>query len=250
VAREWGIHPTVLNIEEPTLDFVENVVDELIDVFPSPWVHIGGDECPTTEWATSPAVHARMRSLGLDSVNQIQPWFTKRLSSHLRGHGRTAVVWDEAVSDDLDEGTVVMAWRNERHGIEAAERGYPVVMSPQQRTYFDWAQTDEPAEPVAQPGVTTLRQVYDYDPSPEGVAADVRGRIIGAQGQLWTEYLPTPQRVDDMAYPRLCALAERAWSSTQTDYADFTDRLATHTRRLTAAGVAARLGWTGQGPAR
>jgi hexosaminidase len=248
VAREWGIHSSVLNIEEPTLDFVENVIDELIEVFPSPWVHIGGDECPTTEWAASPAVHARMRSLGLTGVDQIQPWFTNRISSHLHSRGRTAIVWDEAVTDDLDEATIVMAWRSERHGIDAAARGFQVVMSPQERTYFDWHQTDEPGEPVAQPGVTTLRQVYEYDPSPARQAVDVRRRIIGAQGQLWTEYLPTPQRVDDMAYPRLCALAERAWSSAAADYPDFVDRLATHTERLTAAGMALRLGRTSQGP--
>jgi len=250
VAREWGVHSSVLNIEESTLDFVENVIDELIDVFPSPWVHIGGDECPTTEWAASPAVHARMRSLRLDGVEQIQPWFTNRMSSFLRRHGRTAVVWDEAVADDLDEATIVMAWRSERHGLEAAARGFQVVMSPQERTYFDWHQTDDPGEPVGQPGVTTLRQVYEYDPSPPRLATDVRGRIVGAQGQLWTEYLPTPQRVDDMAYPRLCALAERAWSSPDSDYSnysDFADRLATHAQRLTSAGVALRLGPTSRG---
>jgi hexosaminidase len=247
VAQEWGVHSSVLNIEESTLDFVENVLGEVIDVFPSPWVHIGGDECPTSEWAASPAVRARMRDLGLDGVERIQPWFTNRMTGFLRGHGRTAVVWDEAVADDLDENTIVMAWRSERHGLEAAARGFQVVMSPQERTYFDWHQTDDPGEPVAQPGVTTLRQVYEYDPSPARLAADVRRLIIGAQGQLWTEYLPTPQRVDDMAYPRLCALAERAWSSPDTDYTDFADRLATHAARLTAAGVALRLGGTSQG---
>jgi hexosaminidase len=250
VAREWGVHSSVLNIEETTLDFVENVLGEVIDVFPSPWVHIGGDECPTSEWAASPAVGARMRDLGLDGVEQIQPWFTNRMTGFLRGLGRTAVVWDEAVADDLDENTIVMAWRSERHGLAAAARGFQVVMSPQERTYFDWHQTDDPGEPVAQPGVTTLQQVYEYDPSPARLAADVRRHIIGAQGQLWTEYLPTPQRVDDMAYPRLCALAERAWSSADTDYStysDFADRLATHAQRLSSAGVALRLGRTRRG---
>jgi hexosaminidase len=130
-----------------------------------------------------------------------------------------------------------MAWRSERHGIEAAARGYQVIMCPQERTYFDWSQSDEPGQPVAQPGLTTLRQVFDYDPSPDHVAGAVRQNIIGTQGQLWTEYLPTGARVDDMAYPRLSALAERAWSSPDSDYSDFVSRLATHARRLTAAGV-------------
>ena len=237
VAREWGIHPTVLNIEEPTLAFVENVIDELIDVFPSPWVHIGGDECPTTEWQASRAVLERVRRLGLADVRAIQPWFTNRISAHLRSSGRTAIVWDEAVADDLDESTVVMAWRSERHGIDAAARGYRVIMSPQERTYFDWSQSDAPGQPVAQPGLTTLQQVFGYDPSPDRADG---ANILGTQGQLWTEFLPTPQRVDDMAYPRICALAERAWSAMDTDYADFADRLAAHALRLTAAGVTYR----------
>ena len=240
VSRGWGIHTSVLNIEEPTLEFVENVIDELIDVFPSGWVHIGGDECPTTEWAASPAVRDRLRSLDLNGVDRIQEWFTNRISAHLRSNGRTAIVWDEAVTDGLHESTLVMAWRSERHGVEAAARGYRVVMSPQERTYFDWSQSDEPGEPVAQEGLTTLRQVFDYDPSPQRLAAAVRQRIVGTQGQLWTEYLQTPQRVDDMAYPRLCALAERAWSPTDTDYPGFADRLTTHAQRLTAAGVTVR----------
>jgi hexosaminidase len=242
VAREWGIHTSVLNIEEPTLDFVASVIDELIDVFPSPWVHIGGDECPTTEWETTPAVATRVRQLGLGGADQIQSWFTNRMTAHLRRNGRTAIVWDEAVADDLDASTIVMAWRSERQGIEAATRGFQVIMSPQERTYLDWAQSDAPGEPVAQPGVTTLRQVYGYDPSPASFPVDVGDRIIGTQGQLWTEYLPTPQRVDDMAYPRLCAIAERAWSSADPDYRDFADRLVAHGQRLSAAGVALRGG--------
>jgi hexosaminidase len=240
VASAWGIHSSVLNIEEPTLDFVEAVIDEVLDVFPSPWVHIGGDECPTTEWAASAAVQERVRRLGLGGVDQIQSWFTNRISAHLRANGRTAIVWDEAVADDLADDTIVMAWRSERHGIDAAERGYRVIMSPQQRTYFDWAETDDPAEPVGQPGVTTLQRVYAYDPSPPHLSDIVCHNIIGTQGQLWTEYLPTPQRVDGRAYPRLCALAERAWSTEVSDYTDFIDRLTAHAQRLTAAGVALR----------
>ena len=107
----------------------------------------------------------------------------------------------------------------------------------QERTYFDWSQSDAPGQPVAQPGLTTLQQVFGYDPSPDRADG---ANILGTQGQLWTEFLPTPQRVDDMAYPRMCALAERAWSAMDTDYADFADRLAAHALRLTAAGVTYR----------
>jgi hexosaminidase len=173
-------------------------------------------------------------------VGAIQPWFTNRISAHLRANGRTAIVWDEAVAEDLDDSTIVMAWRSEQHGLDAAARGYQVIMSPQERTYFDWSQSDEPGQPVAQPGLTTLQQVLGYDPSPDRADAVARRNIIGSQGQLWTEFLPNPQRVDDMAYPRLCALAERAWSAMDSDYAEFTDRFATHALRLAAAGVTYR----------
>jgi hexosaminidase len=242
VSREWGIHTSVLNLNQTTLDFCTNVLDELIDVFPSHWVHIGGDECPTAEWEANPAVRDRLRELGLSGVEQIQEWFTGLITAHLRRRGRTAVVWDEAVTDGLDDSTLVMAWRSERHGLEAAARGYDVIMSPQDRTYLDWRQSEAPDEPVAQPGLTTLRQVYDYDPRPPRVAAAVGDRIIGTQGQVWTEFLPTPQRVDDMTYPRLCALAERAWSPIDGRYTQFADRLTTHVQRLAAAGVTYREG--------
>jgi hexosaminidase len=231
----------VLNIEESTLRFFEDVLDELLSVFPSSWIHIGGDECPPVEWSASPAVRARMGELGVRDVGAVQEWFINRICSYLGKSGRTPIVWDEAASDGLDENAVVMAWRHEHFGVQAARGGHQVIMTPMQRTYFDWYQSDELGQPAAHPGgVTTLRDVFDYDPKPESFEPEVQERIIGTQGQVWGEFLPNPQRVDDMAYPRLCALAERAWSEPGGDYTDFLARLAPHALRLSAAGVGMR----------
>lgn len=237
VSTSWGVHESVLNFEESTLRFFEDVLTEAIEVFPSAWIHIGGDECPTTEWERSPAAQERIRSLGYGDAGQAQLWFTNHMCAFLRKHGRATIVWDEAATDGLDPEAVVMAWRHQDIGVAVAGRGHQVIMTPTQRTYFDWYQSNEPGQPVAHEGVTTLRDVFEYDPSPPSLDRDVAARILGTQGALWGEYLPTPDRVDNMAFPRMCALAERAWSTHDDDYNSFTGRLSTHMRRLAAAGV-------------
>ena len=218
----------VLNFEESTLRFFENVLTETIAVFPSPWIHIGGDECPTSEWERNPAAQERIGSLGYGDAVQAQQWFTNHMVAFLRKHGRTAIVWDEAATAGLDPEAVVMAWRHQDIGVAVARRGHQVIMTPTQRTYFDWYQSDDPGQPVAHEGLTTLRDVFDYDPGPSSLGPDVTARILGTQGALWGEYLPTPDRVDDMAFPRMCALAERAWSTADEDFESFTVRLSTH----------------------
>jgi hexosaminidase len=241
VARDWGIFSSVLNIEESTMTFVEQVLEELLDVFPSPFIHIGGDECPTTEWESDARVQERMRELGIDDAGGIQPWFTRRMCAFLLERGRRPVVWDEAATPALDPRAVVMAWRGADRGADAVSRGWDVVMAPQERTYFDWYADDSPGQPIAQPWVTTVRQVVEWDPDVEPVAGSdgPRGRVLGTQGQLWTEFMATPQRVEEMAFPRLSALAERAWSPAPGEGAweDFAARLAVHQRRLDAQGV-------------
>jgi hexosaminidase len=253
VARDWGIFTSVLNIEESTMAFVEQVLGELLDVFPFPFIHIGGDECPTTEWETDPRVQERMRELGIDDASGIQPWFTRRMCAFLLERGRRPVVWDEAATPALDPRAVVMAWRGSERGADAVARGWDVVMAPQERTYFDWYADDSPGQPVAQPWVTTVRQVVEWDPDVEPVDGSdgPRGRVLGTQGQLWTEFMPTPQRVEEMAFPRLSALAERAWSPAPGEGAweDFAVRLVVHQGRLDAQGVhrSVDTGSTGRG---
>ena len=242
VARDWGIFTSVLNIEESTMAFVEQVLEELLDVFPAPYVHLGGDECPTTEWESDERVHERMRELGIEDVSGIQPWFMRRMCAFLLERGRRPVVWDEAATQALDPRAIVMAWRGSDRGADAVCRGWDVVMAPQERTYFDWYADDSPGQPIAQPWVTTVRQVVEWDPDlePAAGADGARGRVLGTQGQLWTEFMPTPKRVEEMAFPRLSALAERAWSPAPAPGAweGFDERLAVHQQRLDAQGVA------------
>ena len=239
VSRDWGVHRTVLNLEEPTLRFCREVLDEVMDVFPAPWIHLGGDECPTDEWQASVRVRERVRELGLAGAGQVQEWFTRQLSAHLIANGRTPIVWDEAATPGLPPRALVMAWRSQQYGMAAAAAGHQVIMAPERYTYFDHYPSDEPGQPVAIGGLTRLPDVFGWDPVPADAGPQVSDRILGTQGQLWTEYLPSPERVDEMAYPRLTALAERAWSAPGGSYPDFVARLAVHAERLAASGVSA-----------
>jgi hexosaminidase len=238
VATTWGIHPTVLNPQESTMRFVEDVLDEVLDVFPGQRIHLGGDECPTTEWVASPAARERAAELGLPGPHRLQSWFSARMCAFVRARGRVPVVWDEAADDpELEPDAVVMAWREARYGIAAARRGHRVVMTPQDAVYLDFSACTEPDRPVSREGgITTLRDAYAFDAVPADQPAGVRAQILGTQAQIWTEYLPTPAAVDALAFPRLCAIADRAWSHA-ADYDGFLRRLAAHVPRLSAMGV-------------
>ncbi len=237
VMQNWGISENVLNLDDATLQFCRDVLDEVMDVFPSRLVHIGGDECPKVQWCSSFDAQRRMHELGLTDENQLQSWFTAQLSEHVRSRGRNIIGWDEIVEGGLVEGATVMSWRGEAGGIAAARAGHDVVMTPENRTYFDHYQHDPDREPLAIGGLTTLDSVYAYRPVPAELA-DVSERVLGTQGQLWGEYLPTSADVDRMAFPRMCALAEVAWG-TAADFGGFTRRLAgRHLGRLQAMGVA------------
>ena len=226
VRTSWGISTHVLNVEDVTVSFMRDVLDELVDVFPFEYVHVGGDEVPPDEWAASPAAKARMASEGLSKVEDLLGWWMRQLSAHLAGHGRRMAAWDEIIEYAPPADTTIVAWRGVDR-VEAARRaGLRVVAAPFTHTYFDWAESDGPDEPLAIAGVVPLETVYGYDP----------GDVLGTQGQLWSEYLPTTDLVEWRAFPRLAALAEVAWSGSG-DYAEFRARLSTHLRRLDALGV-------------
>lgn len=237
VRCRWGISASVLSVDDATLEFCRDVLDEIAGVFPGPYVHIGGDECPTAEWEQSPGAQRRMAELGLTDERYLQGWFTAQMADHLRGQGKTVVLWDEALESGAPTGAVIMPWRSELAGRYAAAAGYQVVMAPQYWTYFDWAQAAGDAEPVAMHATTSLRRVHAFDPAPPDLGPAERDRVIGAQCQLWTEYVTTPQRAEYQYFPRLCAFAEVAWSSAAADYGEFEERLTSHLRWLDALGV-------------
>jgi hexosaminidase len=238
VGREWGIIENVFNVEATTLTFLQHVLEEVLDLFPGRHIHIGGDEVPKTQWKHSPQVQARMKALGLADEDALQSYFIRQMDMFLTSRERVLVGWDEILEGGLAANAIVMSWRGEEGGIAAARQNHDVVMCPWQHTYFDHYQVDPQSEGVAIGGLTTLEKVYGYEPIPPALSPDEARHVLGTQGQLWTEYIPTPERLEYMAYPRLCALAEVAWSPRERDsFANFRTRLRAHAQRLDAMKV-------------
>jgi hexosaminidase len=225
----WGISPHTLNVEESTVDFFGDVLAEVVEMFPSPYVHIGGDECELGEWRASSRAQHRMRELGIAGEGQLHGWLLDRMSRVLAAHGRRTACWQEDGSAP-PPGALVMPWRHETGPV-----GYDVVLSPHRYAYLDYRQSADGDEPPSQPVVTTLADVYGYQPE---VPADRHsGRVLGLECALWTEYMPTADLVEYMAFPRMCAFAEVAWSGVERDYPEFHGRLSGHLARLDARGV-------------
>jgi hexosaminidase len=241
VRTRWGISRRVLNVDDATVEFCGNVLDEVMDVFPGQYIHLGGDECPAGEWHDSDRARRRMRALGLRAESQLQGWFMAQVERRLAARDRRMVGWDEVVDADGPEDAVIMAWRRNGYmGRWAAELGHQVVMTPEYWTYLDWAHSDDKAEPLAARGATSVADVYAFDPVPRGLPENAKGNIIGAQAQLWTEYVADAGKAEYMYFPRLCAFAEVVWSPPGGEYAEFEDRLAAHLLRLDARDVSYR----------
>jgi hexosaminidase len=241
VRTRWGISRHVLNVDDLTVEFCGNVLDEVMDIFPSSYIHLGGDECPANEWHDSDRARQRMRALGLRAESQLQGWFMAQVERRLVARGRRMVGWDEVVDADGPEDAVIMAWRKNGYmGRWAAELGHQVVMTPEYWTYLDWAHSDDKAEPLAIRGATSVADVYTFDPVPRGLSENAKNNIIGAQAQLWTEYVADTGKAEYMYFPRLCAFAEVVWSPPGGEYAEFEGRLGGHLLRLDASDVSYR----------
>ena len=238
----WGVSEDILSVQDETLDFCREVLARTIEIFPSQFVHLGGDECPTTQWSQSPSARRRAAELGLSAPKALHGWFLGQMQEFLAGQGRTAVSWDEAgESGDLSADLVLTAWRDPVYGVRAIDRGHRVIMAPHGSTFLDYPQSDRPDEPAGQPErLLTLPEVYHFDPLAGGLSAATRpgaAGVLGTQAQLWTEFVETPAHALYLIYPRLCALAETAWSAGPRDYDGFLTRLAVHSRRLRLLGV-------------
>jgi hexosaminidase len=238
VWTQWGVSKNIFNVDEKTFRFLEDILSEVLEIFPSQYIHVGGDEVPPDQWKASPQVQARMKELGLKNESELHTWFIGRINKFLKSRGRILVGWDDIIEGGMTPGAVVMSWRGEKGGIEAAQHGHDVVMTPNNKTYFDYYQVKDPKEPLAIGGLVTLENVYKYEPVPPQLSPEEAKHILGTQGQLWSEYLPTPERMQYMAFPRMCALAEVAWTpAKRRDYGDFLQRLPAHLERLKAMGV-------------
>jgi len=244
VWTSWGVSEDIFGVHDGALEFCREVLGQTIDVFPDRYIHIGGDECPTTQWETAPAARRRVRELGLAAPAELHGWFLGRLRDFLVANGRRAVCWDETghASGELPADLALTAWRDPVHGLRAVRRGHQVIMAPHLSTYFDYPQRDHPDEPQGHPeSVTTLEDVYRFDPLAGGLPvadpASADPGVLGAQAQLWTEFAPTPEHVEYLAFPRLCALAEVAWSDGPREFAEFRGRLVRHAGLLRRLGV-------------
>ncbi|HYP43918.1 MAG TPA: beta-N-acetylhexosaminidase [Propionibacteriaceae bacterium] len=236
-ASGFGIFDDVLQLSDATVAFVFDLYDELLDVFPSRYVHVGGDETPRTQWLASPVAHALAAERGLPSARHLQRWFTEQLRDFLAARGRQLVGWDEICDEGPLEGAVAMAWRGPEYGVAAAEAGLDVVMAPVTATYFDYYPSDQPEERYAIGGLTTTEHAYAFDPLDQMPPA-AQSRVLGTQCQLWTEYAPDMRRIEYLLFPRACAHSELAWSAPAgRSFNEFGTRLSTHLGRLDALGV-------------
>ncbi|MFC7524846.1 family 20 glycosylhydrolase [Parapedobacter sp. GCM10030251] len=214
---------------EETFTFLTNMLSEVIAVFPSEYVHIGGDEVSKESWKACPKCQALMEREGLKTVDELQSYAVKRIGSFLQSKGKKLIGWDEILEGGAPAGATVMSWRGEEGGVQAANAGHNVIMTPNSHLYFDYYQSDPRTQPEAIGGYIPVRKVYEYEPIPKGVAADKVAHILGAQGNIWTEYMPTSEQVEYMAFPRALALAEVVWSNPgQRDWNDFYERLQQH----------------------
>lgn len=231
--------------QELTYQFLEGVFGELADLFPGPYIHVGGDERPKGPWEQCDRCLKRMKDEHLADGRFLQDRFLKRLQDFLRTRGKQMVGWDELEQESvLDRHYVVMAWQSVEAGLAAARKGYPVVMASSPYTYFDLAYSEDPAEPGQRwAGVISVEKAYSFDPKPADLSPDIANRVLGVEGCLWSETLVTPDRPDYMAYPRVCALAEVAWTpQNERSWPDFWNRLCQHhLARLDAAGIAYRI---------
>ncbi len=217
--------------------FAKDILSEVCELFPSRFIHIGGDEAPRDRWKQCPKCQARMKAEGLKTEAQLQTWLNSRLEEFLASKGRRLIGWDEILEGGLTPGAVVMSWRGIEGGIAAAQAGHDVVMSPTTHCYLDYAQAKDPGEPESIGGFVPLQTVYAFDPIPAALSARERRHILGVQGNIWGEFLWSPQDVEYFAFPRAAALAEVVWSPAAGDLADFQRRLKIHTRRLDALDV-------------
>lgn len=227
VAEEWGVFPDILCAgKEETFKFVEDVLDELCDIFPSKTIHLGGDEAPRTRWEKCPLCQKRIKDLNITGKNgfsaeaQLQVYFLNRVAKYLKGKGRNVIGWDEILEgDDIDPATTVMSWRGVEGGKIASDRGLNVIMSPTTYYYLDYYQTKDKSTFVLIGGDLPVEKTYGYNPVPDDASANLKKHVLGVQANLWTEYVPNASLAEYMLLPRLAAMAETGW--TANDKKDF-----------------------------
>ncbi|MFJ6024610.1 family 20 glycosylhydrolase [Brevundimonas sp. NPDC092305] len=236
VPSDWGVYHTLFNTRPETIAFLTSVLDEVMDLFPGQYIHLGGDEAVKDQWKASPSVQAHMRALGLTDEMQMQGWFMSQMEAHLNAHGRRMIGWDEILEGGLEGSAAVMSWRGVEGAIEAARLGHDTVLTPGPTFYFDYRQSPNDGAP-GRVTMSRMQDIYDFDPW-AGMTPEQAGHVLGVQGNIFTEHMIDEGRVEYMAYPRIAALAELAWSAPERkQFADFNRRLDPQLARYRTLGI-------------
>lgn len=227
VSKVWGVFDDVYCAgNDKTFEFLENILAEVIELFPGKYIHIGGDECPKAQWEKCPKCQQRKKDENLQDEFELQSYFIKRIEKYLIANNKKLIGWDEILEGGLAPEATVMSWRGTKGGIEAAMSGHDVIMSPNNECYFDHYQAEPENEPLAIGGYTDLKDVYNYEPIPEELSSEEAKHILGAQANLWTEYIATEDHLEYMVLPRMSALSEVIWQIPENkDFEDFKNRL-------------------------
>ncbi len=239
VQERWGVFKDVYCAgNEKTFQFLQDVLSEVVELFPGKYIHIGGDECPKDRWKACPKCQARIKAEGLKDEHELQSYFIQRIEKFLLTKNRYIIGWDEILEGGLAPQATVMSWRGIKGGIAAAKQKHDVIMTPTSHCYFDYYQADPQTQPLAIGGFLTLQKVYSYEPVPQELSPEEAKYILGAQGNVWTEYMDNEKEVEYMAFPRACALAEVVWTAKdQKNWLDFLSRLQGFYKHLYALGV-------------
>jgi hexosaminidase len=238
IPADWGVYRNLYNVEESTFAFLEDVLDEVMALFPSPYIHIGGDEAVKDQWRASARIQERMRELGVEDEAKLQSYFVRRIEEYLSARGRRLIGWDEILEGGIVPKATVMSWRGINGALVAARSGHDAVLSPAPTLYFDHRQSANQHYPPGRGNVVPIEAVYAFDPLPLGLTPEEQKHILGVQGHIWTEHIRTEERVEYMAWPRGAAVAEVGWSPRERrDWRGFLDRLVPQFRRYRALGV-------------
>jgi hexosaminidase len=234
----WPITDIYCAGKESTFEFLQNVLDEVMAIFPSQYIHIGGDEATKTNWEKCPLCQKRMQDEGLKNVHELQSYFVKRMEKYINSKGKKLIGWDEILEGGIAPEATVMSWQGNEGGIEASKQGHDVVMTPQSHCYFDHYQGPQNEEPLAFGGYTPLSKVYQFDPVVDAMSPEQAQHVLGGQANLWSEYIPTTQQSEYMIFPRLAAMAEVLWSPKEArNWNDFTTRLPSLLERYDYLGI-------------
>ena len=232
VQETWGVFDDVYCAgKDSTFTFLQDVLDEVLQLFPSKYIHIGGDECPKTFWKQCPACQKRIKENNLKDEHALQSYFIQRIEKYLNNKGRQIIGWDEILEGGLAPNATVMSWRGEQGGIDAAKEHHAVIMTPGGWCYFDHSQTKN-EDSVTIGGYTTVQKVYSYDPIPAALSVDETKYVLGSQANVWTEYMSNTSKVEYMIFPRLSAMSEVLWTNKQNkNWPDFEKRLQNEFKR-------------------